>query len=82
MNSILLSKAVEENFHNHVNGVRGEKESEGGGEESTHAGTKGGEVSAVENGSPFSNRGLNVHVQEGICPLSSRLFSEMKPVIY
>ncbi len=82
MNSNLPRKAVKENFHNHINCVWREKESEGGGEESAHGGTKGGEVSAVENGSPFSNWGLNVHVQEDISPLSPRLFSEMKPVIY
>jgi hypothetical protein len=76
LNFNLLSKAVEENLHNHVDGVRREKEGKGGGEESAHAGAKGGEVCAVQNVAPFSNRGLDVHVQEEIGPLGSRLFSE------
>ncbi len=37
MNFNLLSEAVEEDLHNHVDGVRREKEGEGGGEESAHA---------------------------------------------
>ena len=76
MNANLLRKAVKEDFNNHIDGVRREKECEGGGEESAHAGTKGREVGGVENVAPFSNWSLDVHVEEEVGPLRSRLFSE------
>ena len=81
MNSNLLGKAVEENLNDHVDGVRWEKESERGGEESAHACTEGGEISCCQNLTPFRNRGLDVHVQEGVGPLCSRFFSEINFIL-